>query len=47
MSVIADIRGREIIDSRGNPTVEADVAAGTKRPKGNAKDDGNYIVCVE
>ncbi|MDH3401431.1 MAG: phosphopyruvate hydratase [Chromatiales bacterium] len=25
MSVIADIRGREIIDSRGNPTVEADV----------------------
>ena len=25
MSVIVDIRGREIIDSRGNPTVEADV----------------------
>jgi len=25
MSQIADIRGREIIDSRGNPTVEADV----------------------
>ncbi len=25
MSAIADIRGREIIDSRGNPTVEADV----------------------
>ncbi len=25
MSKIADIRGREIIDSRGNPTVEADV----------------------
>jgi enolase len=25
MSLIADIRGREIIDSRGNPTVEADV----------------------
>ena len=25
MSRIADIRGREIIDSRGNPTVEADV----------------------
>src|SRR5258705_2126162 len=24
-STIADIRGREIIDSRGNPTVEADV----------------------
>jgi enolase len=25
MSRIVDIRGREIIDSRGNPTVEADV----------------------
>ena len=25
MSRITDIRGREIIDSRGNPTVEADV----------------------
>ena len=25
MSRIAAIRGREIIDSRGNPTVEADV----------------------
>src|SRR5262247_2232485 len=25
MARIADIRGREIIDSRGNPTVEADV----------------------
>jgi enolase len=25
MSLIVDIRGREIIDSRGNPTVEADV----------------------
>ena len=25
MSAIADIRGREILDSRGNPTVEADV----------------------
>src|SRR6478736_4667663 len=25
MTRIADIRGREIIDSRGNPTVEADV----------------------
>jgi enolase len=25
MSKIADVRGREIIDSRGNPTVEADV----------------------
>ena len=25
MSKIIDVRGREIIDSRGNPTVEADV----------------------
>src|ERR1035438_2999954 len=25
MSHIAEVRGREIIDSRGNPTVEADV----------------------
>ena len=25
MSKIVEIRGREIIDSRGNPTVEADV----------------------
>ena len=25
MSRISDIRGREIIDSRGNPTVEVDV----------------------
>jgi enolase len=25
MSIIVDVRGREIIDSRGNPTVEADV----------------------
>ena len=25
MSKIVDVRGREIIDSRGNPTVEADV----------------------
>src|SRR6185369_12941409 len=29
MSRIADIRGREIIDSRGNPTVEADVILDT------------------
>ena len=31
MSMIVDIRGREILDSRGNPTVEADVilASGT------------------
>ncbi len=28
MSRIVDIRGREIIDSRGNPTVEADVVLG-------------------
>src|SRR5215218_9787989 len=26
MSTIADIRGRQILDSRGNPTVEVDVA---------------------
>ena len=25
MSAIAEIRGRQILDSRGNPTVEADV----------------------
>jgi enolase len=25
MSLITDVRAREIIDSRGNPTVEADV----------------------
>jgi len=29
MSRITDIRGREIIDSRGNPTVEADVILDT------------------
>jgi enolase len=29
MSRITDIRGREIIDSRGNPTVEADVTLGS------------------
>jgi len=28
MKKITDIRGREIIDSRGNPTVEAEVSAG-------------------
>lgn len=26
MKEIIDVRGREIIDSRGNPTVEVDVA---------------------
>ncbi len=26
MSIIASIRGRQILDSRGNPTVEVDVA---------------------
>ena len=38
MSAIDDIRGREIIDSRGNPTVEADVDArsGRARPRGRA-----------
>ena len=25
MTAIADIRGREVLDSRGNPTVEVDV----------------------
>ena len=29
MSTIIDIRGREIIDSRGNPTVEVDVTLAT------------------
>src|ERR1700756_235203 len=29
MSRITDIRGREILDSRGNPTVEADVILDT------------------
>src|SRR2546429_9522379 len=29
MSRIADIRGREILDSRGNPTIEADVILDT------------------
>ena len=28
MSAIVDIHGREILDSRGNPTVEVDVALG-------------------
>jgi hypothetical protein len=28
MSEIIDIRAREILDSRGNPTVEADVLTG-------------------
>ncbi len=38
MSRIVDIRGREIIDSRGNPTVEADVTldCGVRRPCGRA-----------
>ncbi|MGI9303405.1 MAG: hypothetical protein ACR2RB_11970, partial [Gammaproteobacteria bacterium] len=29
MSEIADISAREILDSRGNPTVEADVRLGS------------------
>jgi enolase len=29
MSTIIDIRAREILDSRGNPTVEADVTLAT------------------
>ena len=38
MSRIKDIRGREIIDSRGNPTVEADVIldSGVHGPRGGA-----------
>ncbi len=38
MSRITDIRGREIIDSRGNPTVEADVMldSGSLGPRGGA-----------
>jgi enolase len=31
MSQIADIRAREILDSRGNPTIEADVILGVRR----------------
>jgi len=36
MSTIMDVRAREIIDSRGNPTVEADVtlASGGKPVEG-------------
>ena len=29
MSAIVDVRGREILDSRGNPTVEAEVTLET------------------
>ena len=38
MSVIADVRAREILDSRGNPTVEVEVDAGRRRhgPRGGA-----------
>ena len=38
MSKIVDIHGREIIDSRGNPTVEADVMldSGVRRPRRRA-----------
>ena len=31
MTAIIDILGREILDSRGNPTVEVDVHAGKRR----------------
>ena len=31
MTAIVDIIGREILDSRGNPTVEVDVDAGGRR----------------
>ena len=30
MTAIIDIAGREILDSRGNPTVEVDVSAGRR-----------------
>jgi enolase len=33
MSQIADIRAREILDSRGNPTIEADVILGVRRDR--------------
>ena len=38
MTAIVDIIGREILDSRGNPTVEVDIAAGGRlaRPRGRA-----------
>ena len=38
MTAIVDIIGREILDSRGNPTVEVDVILedGTRRPRGGA-----------
>ena len=38
MSVIADVRAREILDSRGNPTVEVEVEldSGAHRPGGGA-----------
>ena len=31
MTAIADIRAREILDSRGNPTVEVEVTLGQRR----------------
>ena len=31
MTAIIDIHGREILDSRGNPTVEVDVTPGERR----------------
>ena len=38
MTAIVDIIGREILDSRGNPTVEVDVDAGRRlaRPRRRA-----------
>ena len=38
MTAIVDIIGREILDSRGNPTVEVDVVLedGIARPRGGA-----------
>ena len=31
---ITDVRGREILDSRGNPTVEAEVGPGQRAVRG-------------
>ena len=49
MSAISDIRAREILDSRGNPTIEADVllesgAVGTAAvPSGASTGEGEAL----
>ena len=49
MSKIVDIKAREILDSRGNPTIEADVilesgASGTRPPlPGSRRPDGRMV----